>query len=129
MYGSIYRTCFCIPVLSGGSMPNTTAVQHLCISWIPTRATGSKAFSKVLASLFHLSGSPNSWLDLAILITFVNVRGMLRHDVRTVWLVGNYHLLHHQYPNKNYGEGWLDWLGGTQFRKQALAAAASAHAV
>ena len=56
-----------------------------------------------------------SWMDVALLLAFVNVRGMLRHDARAVWLVGDYHLLHHENPTKNYGEGWLDWLGGTQF--------------
>lgn len=44
---------------------------------------------------------------------FVNVRGMARHDDRTVWLIGNHHLLHHQFFHYNYGEQWLDRLFGT----------------
>jgi sterol desaturase/sphingolipid hydroxylase (fatty acid hydroxylase superfamily) len=43
----------------------------------------------------------------------LNIRGMMRHDKRGTWLVGNHHLLHHQYPRYNYGEVWLDYLGGT----------------
>lgn len=41
-------------------------------------------------------------------LLFVNVRGMLRHDLRFVWLIGNHHLLHHKYPQHNFGEHWLD---------------------
>jgi sterol desaturase/sphingolipid hydroxylase (fatty acid hydroxylase superfamily) len=29
-------------------------------------------------------------------------------------LVGDHHLIHHQYPNYNYGEVWLDQLCGTR---------------
>jgi lathosterol oxidase len=47
---------------------------------------------------------------------FVNIRGMMRHDDRTVWLIGNHHLLHHQYFNTNYGEYWLDTLFGTRIK-------------
>ncbi len=54
--------------------------------------------------------------DLASFIfalIFVNLRGMARHDDRTIWLIGNHHLLHHIYFNCNYGEYWLDKLFGT----------------
>jgi lathosterol oxidase len=50
---------------------------------------------------------------------FVNVRGLARHDDRTIWLIGNHHLLHHQYPRTNFGEYWLDWLFGTGSRDPA----------
>ena len=40
---------------------------------------------------------------------------MMRHDDRFTWLIGNHHLLHHKYPQYNYGEYWLDWLGGTLY--------------
>ena len=46
-------------------------------------------------------------------IIILNIRGMLRHDYRFIWLVGNHHLLHHKYPQYNYGEYWLDYLFGT----------------
>ena len=50
----------------------------------------------------------------------VNIRGMMRHDARTIWLIGNHHLLHHQYPNRNYGEYWIDKLLGTNIRRPEL---------
>jgi sterol desaturase/sphingolipid hydroxylase (fatty acid hydroxylase superfamily) len=46
---------------------------------------------------------------------FLNVRGMMRHDERFVWLIGNHHLLHHLHPQHNYGEYWLDRIGGTLY--------------
>lgn len=44
---------------------------------------------------------------------FVNIRGLLRHDGRTAWLIGNHHLLHHQIANCNFGEYWIDWAFNT----------------
>lgn len=44
---------------------------------------------------------------------YTNTRGLLRHDPRGSWLVGNHHLLHHEFFDCNYGEPWLDWLYGT----------------
>lgn len=63
---------------------------------------------------------PCLWLDyslyeLVVVILFLNLRGMMRHDPRCVWLIGNHHLLHHKYPQYNYGEYWLDWLMGTLY--------------
>jgi sterol desaturase/sphingolipid hydroxylase (fatty acid hydroxylase superfamily) len=54
-----------------------------------------------------------SALDLLLILVFLNARGMLRHDPRGIFLVGNHHLIHHKHPNYNYGEQWLDFLGGT----------------
>ena len=56
-----------------------------------------------------------TWLDVVLVLIFLNARGMARHDVRMVWLVGNHHLLHHRFPQWNYGEYWLDWLCGTLY--------------
>lgn len=55
---------------------------------------------------------------LAVLI-FLNLRGMARHDPRTVWLIGNHHLLHHEYSNYNFGEFWIDYLCGTHYPNRA----------
>lgn len=52
------------------------------------------------------------WQALTALL-FVNLRGMARHDDRTVPLIGNHHLLHHEFVCCNYGEYWLDKLCGT----------------
>jgi sterol desaturase/sphingolipid hydroxylase (fatty acid hydroxylase superfamily) len=35
---------------------------------------------------------------------------MMRHDDRCSFIIGNHHLIHHQYPNYNYGEYWIDYL-------------------
>jgi len=54
---------------------------------------------------------PLSYLCIAGFIT--NLRGLMRHDDRCTWLIGNHHLLHHKYPNYNYGEYWIDKMCGT----------------
>jgi sterol desaturase/sphingolipid hydroxylase (fatty acid hydroxylase superfamily) len=56
-----------------------------------------------------------SWFDFAIVLALLNMRGMMRHDERFVWLIGNHHLLHHKFPRYNYGEYWLDSLFGTRY--------------
>ena len=56
---------------------------------------------------------PYAWLDLLFALLFVNARGMMRHDERFVWLIGNHHLLHHLYPQYNFGEYWIDAAMGT----------------
>jgi sterol desaturase/sphingolipid hydroxylase (fatty acid hydroxylase superfamily) len=43
----------------------------------------------------------------------IGTRGLMRHDHRCVWLIGNHHLLHHKYPKYNFGEYWIDWIFGT----------------
>jgi lathosterol oxidase len=57
-----------------------------------------------------------TWISFFIALLLVNIRGMARHDDRTIWLIGNHHLLHHQYFNYNYGEYWIDRLCGTLIR-------------
>ena len=57
-----------------------------------------------------------SLIEFVLSYIFVTVRGMMRHDDRTVWLIGNHHLLHHEYVGCNYGEYWLDWLFGTSIK-------------
>lgn len=56
--------------------------------------------------------SPN-WIEFGLACVFTNIRGHARHDIRTAWLIGNHHMLHHEFGNKNYGEYYLDWLFGT----------------
>jgi len=52
--------------------------------------------------------------SLLIAYVFIAVRGLMRHDNRCVWLIGNHHILHHKYRNYNYGEYWIDTLCGTK---------------
>jgi sterol desaturase/sphingolipid hydroxylase (fatty acid hydroxylase superfamily) len=49
-------------------------------------------------------------------ILLVNLRGLLRHDARTVWLIGNHHLIHHKNGATNFGDYWVDRLAGTASR-------------
>jgi sterol desaturase/sphingolipid hydroxylase (fatty acid hydroxylase superfamily) len=42
----------------------------------------------------------------------------MRHDERCIWLIGNHHILHHKYPQYNYGEYWLDKLFKTNYPKE-----------
>jgi lathosterol oxidase len=51
-------------------------------------------------------------------LILVNIRGLMRHDARAVWLIGNHHLLHHRHFDSNYGEYWLDHLFGTSTDKR-----------
>lgn len=53
--------------------------------------------------------------NLFYALMFIHIRSLLRHDVRFTWLIGNHHLLHHQYPYCNFGEYWLDSLLGTKY--------------
>jgi sterol desaturase/sphingolipid hydroxylase (fatty acid hydroxylase superfamily) len=53
-----------------------------------------------------------------IALILINMRSMLRQDVRSIWLIGNHHLLHDKHPQYNYGEYWLDWLCGTRYVKE-----------
>ena len=54
-------------------------------------------------------------LECILTLTFLNIRGMLRHDYRCSWLVGNHHLIHHLHFNYNYGEYWIDYICGTEW--------------
>ena len=53
--------------------------------------------------------------DTFLILLFLNVRGMMRHDERCVFLIGNHHLLHHRHPRYNFGEYWIDSLFGTKY--------------
>ena len=66
-----------------------------------------------LVPFLFWSYSPEVLLALFIL----NVKGMLRHDERCTWIIGNHHLLHHEHFQWNYGEYWIDSLCGTVYPK------------
>ena len=68
-----------------------------------------------LGILFPLLFLRFSLLQFSLAVILVNTRGMFRHDARFVWLIGNHHILHHQYPQTNYGEYWLDCIFRTKF--------------
>jgi Delta7-sterol 5-desaturase len=77
-------------------------------NWIESPLQGLGLFIPLLCVPF------NPYIFLCALL-FVNIRGMIRHDRRFVWLIGNHHILHHKYPQYNFGEYWLDTLCGTKY--------------
>jgi sterol desaturase/sphingolipid hydroxylase (fatty acid hydroxylase superfamily) len=57
--------------------------------------------------------TPLDMYSLLYSLMIINIRGMLRHDHRFIWLIGNHHILHHKNPQYNFGEYWIDKLFGT----------------
>jgi sterol desaturase/sphingolipid hydroxylase (fatty acid hydroxylase superfamily) len=51
-------------------------------------------------------------------VFFINIRGMVSHDPKFIYYVGDHHLLHHRYYKCNYGEKWLDFIFGTMCNKK-----------
>jgi len=66
----------------------------------------------VLFPLVFVKFNIQALLNVFVLI---NVRSMLKHDNRFVWLIGNHHILHHKHPKHNFGEYWLDKLFSTHY--------------
>jgi sterol desaturase/sphingolipid hydroxylase (fatty acid hydroxylase superfamily) len=61
--------------------------------------------------LLFITPKINSFIIASL---FLGIRALMRHDNRCSWLIGNHHILHHKYPNYNFGEFWIDTLCGTQ---------------
>jgi len=57
--------------------------------------------------------------DFAYANVAVIIRGLMRHDDRCTFLIGNHHLLHHKYPSYNFGEYWIDAACGTMYPNTA----------
>jgi len=58
--------------------------------------------------------------DIFTVLLVLNIRGMMRHDERFVFLIGNHHLMHHKHPNCNFGEYWIDSIFGTNYMPNRL---------
>jgi len=56
-----------------------------------------------------------TFTDTFIILAFLNIRGMMRHDKRFIFLIGNHHILHHKNQNYNFGEYWIDSICGTLY--------------
>ena len=50
-------------------------------------------------------------------IVFINIRGIMIHDNKFIFLVCDHHLIHHKYIKYNYGEYWIDYIFGTLHKK------------
>jgi len=59
-----------------------------------------------------------SLYDIFFILFLLNVRGLMRHDKRFIFLIGNHHLLHHKYSNCNFGEYWIDSIFGTTYKNE-----------
>lgn len=55
-------------------------------------------------------------IQSACALVIINVRGLLRHDPRGSFIVGDHHLIHHKIPNCNYGDYWIDYLMNTHHK-------------
>ena len=51
--------------------------------------------------------------QVILVLIYLNARGMMRHDSRFAFIVGEHHIDHHRYGNCNYSEWWIDALCGT----------------
>ena len=71
--------------------------------------------SGIFIPYIFISKSEFSLFKLFIAFELISLRGLLRHDNRFSWLIGNHHLLHHKYPNYNFGEYWIDKLCNTNY--------------
>jgi sterol desaturase/sphingolipid hydroxylase (fatty acid hydroxylase superfamily) len=63
----------------------------------------------------------NQYIDYTSILSFlfaffiIIIRGLMRHDHKCSWLIGNHHLLHHKYINYNFGEYWIDTICYTKY--------------
>ena len=71
-------------------------------------------FIPYLYNIYEITEIKNMNILIIVLI-FINIRGMMKHDNRCIWIIGNHHLLHHKYPKYNFGEYWIDYLCGTKY--------------
>jgi len=69
-----------------------------------------------IGTFFPFVAYTYSIYDVIGILTFLNIRGMMRHDERCIFIVGNHHLLHHKYSKYNYGEYYIDYLCGTLYK-------------
>jgi sterol desaturase/sphingolipid hydroxylase (fatty acid hydroxylase superfamily) len=53
--------------------------------------------------------------QLICVILFINLRGIMEHDISFPFFISNHHLMHHRISKYNYGEHWLDYLFGTLY--------------
>ena len=63
-----------------------------------------------LVPLIYIDQQP---IHILLSIFLITLRGRLRQSEQFVWLIGNHHILHHKYPQYNFGAYWLDRGFGT----------------
>ena len=55
------------------------------------------------------------YYEFITVIFLLNIRTMIHHDHRLSFLHHDHHILHHKYPNYNFGEYWIDYFFGTNY--------------
>jgi sterol desaturase/sphingolipid hydroxylase (fatty acid hydroxylase superfamily) len=93
---------------------HSTPYQKLQL-WDTYRAHWIENATQGLGIFIPLLFFPKPWNAFVVSYIGINVRGLMRHDSRFVWLIGNHHLLHHKNMNYNFGEYWIDVCMGTQY--------------
>jgi sterol desaturase/sphingolipid hydroxylase (fatty acid hydroxylase superfamily) len=58
--------------------------------------------------------------QLLATLLVINIRGVLTHDERFIYLMGDHHLKHHKYFKSNYGEYWMDYIFGTTYNNNII---------
>jgi lathosterol oxidase len=51
--------------------------------------------------------------QIGLIFIILNIRAIMQHDERCIFIIGNHHLVHHKYQNCNYGTYWIDYLFNT----------------
>jgi sterol desaturase/sphingolipid hydroxylase (fatty acid hydroxylase superfamily) len=93
---------------------------HVYPIWVDTN--DASTFENVVQSIglfLPLLYYQSLTADFVYANIITGVRGLMRHDDRCTFLIGNHHLLHHKYPSYNFGEYWLDSLCGTMYPNRA----------
>ena len=89
--------------------------EPLCYELFHKHSIGSNYWVETLfqGGGFYLASAFVTYHSMFISLLLINIRGMLRHDPRFTWIVGN-HSQHHKYPHTNFGEPWIDYFCGTK---------------
>ena len=105
-------------ILHDKSLYNFHKLHHVAVKpiWLDTMKASTvenvfQAIGIFLPLLYYQSITTDfAYANLAVII-----RGLMRHDDRCTFLIGNHHLLHHKYPSYNFGEYWIDAACGTMY--------------
>lgn len=67
-----------------------------------------------LGSFFPALYYNNYYLEMVIASLICLIRGILHHDKRFIFIVGDHHIIHHRVFHYNYGAIWIDAIMGTK---------------
>ena len=95
---------------------------HIAVypTWVDTKKGSTfESVFQVIGIFLPLLYYQSITTDFAYANLAVIIRGLMRHDDRCTFLIGNHHLLHHKYPSYNFGEYWIDAACGTMYPNTA----------